>query len=143
MVIDLEHQKSTVEWIIYLLQEKYNIVNLVILDSKYEEIPDNKQTRGESFWSWRFNSGTKFYAANRDDWWTLLVQKTPKSIIQVKVKKVNYPLENKPARPSTGLPYYPVTLPKSYRRAFTRLSIKNNRVFVYKHVRIGYLKTYI
>lgn len=77
----------------------------------------------------------KFYFANREEWESFCEKNKERkcSTHNINFKKINYPIEiDKNPRPKTA--YYPVTLPRTYRRSFTLLKIKNDKIWNYKHV---------
>lgn len=96
----------------------------MLLNRNFEKIENNTVTRGELFW----NRGFKYYFADEKEW------EANSSGERKRVKSVAYPV----ARPETKFrsksTYWPVTLPRSFRRSLTRLKILRNHIFVCKYV---------
>jgi hypothetical protein len=130
--VDANQDTANVRDILLLLEDKYQLEDQVLLNSSFEKIRYNKFTSGELFWNWR----TKYYVANKEEWLTINLQISPYTDkYQLKYKRIVYQLQNK-AYPTSNKKCYPVTLPKNFRRAFTRISIANNGDFIFKHVKI-------
>lgn len=117
------------------LDEKYGLIDSVLLNSQFEKIPHGQATSGELYWNWR----TKYYVTSREEWSSINSDdKSHSGRSSIKYKRIKYPIGRGNQRAtSAAIPYYPVTLPKPFRRAFTRLTITNGQLFTYKHV--GYM----
>lgn len=78
------------------------------------------------FWSRK----EKFYFANRAEWTAYKKEKKANSSAS---NKINYPVLLEKSFKSKSF-YFPVTLPRTYRRSFTLLKIVNDEIWVYKNV---------
>lgn len=77
------------------------------------------------YWNRRF----KFYFVNQLEWNDFLDR-----VKNVKLKRVTHLVEpDSKIRPKTT--YFPVTMPRTFRRSFTLLKIKNEQIWTYKNVR--------
>jgi hypothetical protein len=94
------------------------------LDIGFKKIENNNLTTGLFYWNLR----AKFYITTRENY-EVLKEKQP--------KRINRPLSSR-GRPSSmySTTLFPVTLPKPFRRSFTRIKKENGEYFTYKNVRI-------
>lgn len=137
-----------------LAAEKLNISKPVVLNCNFEKINDHPYNRGmikkilkylfvfcfyydvfffqgELFWNRRF----KFYVASHAEWKASLGK-------SARLRGIVHPIERASAsqlsRCKSSSMYWPVTLPRTFRRSFTRMKLlKKNNLLVFKHVKLS------
>jgi hypothetical protein len=129
--LDLTPETANVPSIRGKLEETHGLADPVVLDAHFQKISHHRSTSGELFWNWR----TKYHVANKAEWETLF-EKRPKSPRpELSYRKVIHPIQQSPRLPSSnGVQEFPITQPRTYRRAFTRLRIESDKVFTFKDV---------
>ncbi|CAF1033186.1 unnamed protein product [Brachionus calyciflorus] len=122
--IEITEETANVNDIKNIISSKHGFPNMTLLDCSFEIIRDNANTRGELYWNRRF----KYFFVNQAEW-----KEFVERVNNVKLKKVNHPVDlNYVPRAKTT--YFPVTLPRTFRRSFTLLKIKNDQIWIYKHL---------
>lgn len=129
----MDDTTANIKYIEEQLQQDLNIQNsLVILDSRFKTIIDGYSTRGQNF----FNRGAKFYFADKESWTAYMnnpkrANKTP----HINHKKINRPMDyDLTEKPTQSQMYFPVTGPRTFKKAITWIKVQNGEILIYKDV---------